>query len=90
MLECGQPRLGDSQRDPAAGIARARQRQPFLKRHRVAIQLQMRAGIILEKSDDELRAIGAAIVLELGLRGYLRRTGHGSDEQQCTGKDHAL
>ena len=57
-------RLGDFQRDAAAGIARAGQRKAPAKRHGLSIDLQMRPPVIWEKSDDELRAVGAAIVLE--------------------------
>ena len=52
---------------PRARIARAGQGQPLAKRHRFAVDLHMRALVVLEKSDNELRAVGAAIVLERGL-----------------------
>src|SRR6202048_206712 len=57
-------RLGDFQRDAAAGIARAGQGQALAQRHRPSIDLQMGTRIVFEKSDDELRAVGAAIAPE--------------------------
>src|SRR5476651_539702 len=57
-------RFGDFQRDAAARIARARKCQALGQRHRPSVELQMRAGIVLEKSDNELGLVGAAIALE--------------------------
>jgi hypothetical protein len=56
--------LRDFQRDAAARITRAGQGQALAKRHRPSIDLHMGTFIIFEKSDDELGAVGAAIVLE--------------------------
>jgi hypothetical protein len=57
-------RTGDFQRDAATRIARPRQGHALAKRHRPAINLQMGALVVFEKSDDELSAVGAAIALE--------------------------
>src|SRR4051812_9751256 len=67
VLERGCPSLGQLERDTAARIARARQRQPLGQRHGPAVQLQMGPRIVLEKPDDKLRPVGAAIVLKARL-----------------------
>src|SRR4030081_838937 len=70
VLERGDTGPGDLQGHAASRIARAGKSQTFAQRYRLAIELQMGACIVLEKSDDELRAIGAAIILKgLGERG---------------------
>ena len=61
-------------RHAATGITRAGQRQALAKRHRPAIDLQMGTRVVFEESDNELRAIAAAIGLER-LRRRRRRTG---------------
>lgn len=64
--------LGNFQRDAAARIARTRQGQAPRERQRPAVDLQKGAGIVLEKPDQELRAVGTVIALE-GLRQRRRR-----------------
>jgi len=66
VLERG-ARLRDLQRNTPARIARTGQRQTLAERYCPSIDLQMRAPIILEKTDNELGAVGAAIALERGL-----------------------
>src|SRR5664279_1332497 len=75
-------RLADLQGDAAARIARAGQAEALGQRHRPAIDLQMRALVVLEKSDNELGAVGAAIVLER-LRQGRRRRARNSSSKQC-------
>src|SRR6185369_8766938 len=75
MLERRDPGLGDLQGHALPLIARSRQRQALGQCQRLAVELQMGAGIVLEKSDDELRPVGAAIVPEARLREGGRRYG---------------
>ena len=60
VLERGCTCLGDREGHAAAAVARARQSKPLGQRHGAAVQLQMGARIRSEKSDDELRAVGAS------------------------------
>ena len=55
---------GDFQRDAAARVTRARQCNALAKRNGLSIDLQVGTPVVWKKSDDELRAVGAAIVLE--------------------------
>src|ERR1700704_294913 len=57
-------RLLDRQRYASARIARARQPNPLLQRHRLAVHLHMGPLVVLEKSDNELGAVATAIGLE--------------------------
>ncbi len=70
----------DFQRHAAAGIARAGQGQALAQRHRPSIDLHMGALVVFEKSDNELRAVGAAIAPER-LRGRGRCRGHSSRDE---------
>jgi len=51
----------------AAGIASTRQRQTLPQRHGPSVELQIGAGIVGIKSDNEARTVDTAIAVE-GLR----------------------
>src|SRR5438270_11661071 len=75
MLERCDPGPGDPQGHALPPITRSRKRHALGQCQRLAVELQMGAGIVLEKPDDELRPVGAAIVPESRLCERGRRCG---------------
>jgi hypothetical protein len=76
------PCRDDLQSDATARISLTGQAKAPCERHRLAVYLQMGALVVLKDSQDELRAIRAAIILKSLCEG--RRSDGRRDEHRCT------